>query len=128
MVRLILAENGGGRLLHFRGENVRINVTKMLSDADLNCSEVITYRKSVLAPSNEILKQVQTSKNFLLPVFSSETVSIIEAWPLHFEGARVIAISQDVAAAAARLNPSHTTCADQSNLKGMIEATSRLIA
>ncbi|MDA9208301.1 uroporphyrinogen-III synthase [Octadecabacter sp.] len=128
LATLILRENPAGRHVHFRGENVRVNVMTILENAGMSCMEVVAYRKLINAPMSELSEVSMRVGSLLLPLFSAETVSILKEWPTSFEGSWVVAISKEVAEASMALKPLGVSIAERPNLHEMTQATVRLIA
>jgi len=128
LVELILQEKPIGQLVHFCGENVRVNVTAALVRVGLNCESCVTYRKAILAPTMDVAALNGFTKSWILPIFSAETVSILSEWPVEFERAWIVAISREVEVEAMGLKPAGTIIADRPDLPEMINATARLIA
>ncbi len=128
LASLILDENSAGRHVHFRGENVRENVMAILENGGMNCTEVVAYRKSINAPVSDLIDVEMRSKPWVIPLFSAETVSILQDWRTSFEGSWIVAISNEVADASLALKPQGVSCAKRPNLHEMTQATMRLIA
>jgi uroporphyrinogen-III synthase len=128
LVTLILRQRPNDALLHIRGEISRGDITKRLNDAGLRCKDVVAYRKAAKAPSQTIRDALAVNEMVILPVFSAETVSILETWPLNFEGCAVVAISDLVAGASATLLPLNVVVSPAPNVHAMAQATARLIA
>jgi uroporphyrinogen-III synthase len=128
LVRLILRQRPDVALLHIRGETSRGGIAKRLNDAGLKCQEVVAYRKAAKGPSQPICDALAVNQMVILPLFSAETVSILETWPLSFEGCTVIAISDVVAGACATLSPLNVVVSPAPNVQAMMQTTARLIA
>jgi uroporphyrinogen-III synthase len=128
LVTLILRQRRDVALLHIRGEISRGGIAKRLNDAGLKCHEVVAYRKAAKGPSQPIRDALSVSQNIIFPLFSAETVSILETWPLNFEGCTVVAISDVVAGASATLLPLNVVVSPAPNVHAMAQATARLIA
>lgn len=128
LVVLILGERPVARLMHFRGESVASEVAARLVEGGLDCVETVLYRKvasQIPATDRAILEGVL---NVVVPVFSAETVSILAEWELDWSGFHVVAISEKVAGAAAKLNPAKITVVPAPNTVEMTQAVARLIA
>lgn len=128
LVAMILAQNGTGAILHFRGETSVGDIIGAVKSQGISAEEVVVYRKSPQAPDRNILTSVSYESHVILPVFSAETVSIIETWEVDFSLCHVVAMSDAVATAAARLNPASIKVAQSPNQDAVVDATSLLIA
>lgn len=128
LVALILAQSPSGSLHHIRGEISRGNVMDRLVEQGINCSDVIAYRKVPLSPDLIAVERLRNARNLIFPVFSAETVSIIESWGAQLEGHIVVAISEAVAEASRSLRPIKTIVSERPDMRGMAAATARLIA
>ncbi len=128
LVTLILEGKPRGRLVHFRGEKIRVFVTDRLNAENLNCLEIVNYHKRLNRPTAQQLAVLQEGRPCVAPVFSGETVSIIGDWDIPFDQVTMVAISPEVAEVAKGLQPFAVTCAQEPDLGAMVRATSRLIA
>lgn len=125
---LILNQRPKGRLVHFRGEIVAHKLAVTLTNAGLDCAEAVVYRKAKNQMVTEHRDQIERASAILIPVFSSETVSIIEGWGMDLSHSHVIAISPDVATVSSRLAPTEITVLMKSTSAEMTQAVARLIA
>lgn len=125
---LILDTQPEGKLLHLRGEVAKGDIAATLEQAGLKCSEVVTYHKVALVPDAMTFNQIGGVKAAVFPVFSGETVSIVENWGVNFGAATIVAISEDVARAARALAPKRIVTAEHPSRAAMTQATARLIA
>lgn len=128
LVALILDRKPREKLLHVRGEISRGDIMGILNAAGLNCHERIVYRKKPCQPVDEIVAALAADRNFVIPLFSGETVSIIADWALNIDGQNLVAISADVASEAQCLNPSEIVISDRPNMASMVRTTVRMIA
>lgn len=128
LVALILEQKPEGRLLHLRGEVSHGNVSALLKDAEIECSEIVTYRKSPIPPNEAVVVALNTTSKVIVPLFSAETVSILASWGCDFSNAQVVAISDAVAQEAARLHPALVVTADRPDQASMVVQTAALIA
>lgn len=125
---MILEHGSSAGMVHFRGENVRIDVKEILVGAGLKCADTVVYRKSICGISDEGAALTVSTGSFIVPIFSSETVSIIQTWNINFAQAWVVAMSEDVASSAICLEPESISTLERPNLNEMAQITSRLIA
>ena len=72
--------------------------------------------------------KLQAVDRIILPLFSAETVTILEGWNQIPPGCVCIAISQLVADEARCLNPSETIVSPRPDLPSMTQAVAGLIA
>jgi uroporphyrinogen-III synthase len=128
LTALILAQAPQDRLVHVRGETSVGNVNATLQGGGLNSAEIVAYRKNSIAPDRAMLDKIKEAKVLVIPLFSAETVSILMDWPVGFEAAHVIAMSDAVATQARDLDPASVTLSDNPDLPSMVAATARLIA
>lgn len=128
LTALILEGQPKGKLLHLRGEVAKGGIAATLQTSGLACSEVVTYQKVALVPDALTFDQIGAAMATIFPVFSGETVSILESWGLDFEAATVVAISADVAKVARVLEPKSIVTATHPDRAAMTQATARLIA
>ncbi|MFT5867378.1 MAG: uroporphyrinogen-III synthase [Gammaproteobacteria bacterium] len=128
LVRLILRQRPNDTLLHIRGAISSGGVAERLSEAGLQCQDVVAYRKAARRPSQLVCDALDDSRTVIVPLFSTETVSILQSWSLHFDDCRVVAISEAVAVASAILSPRSIVTSDAPNIHAMAQTTSRLIA
>jgi len=128
LVEVILNSESSGRLLHLRGENTHVNVIKTLKQRGFFADEIVIYRKKILQPVSTQIAELENPGPVISPVFSSETVSIIEKWPIDFSKIYFVAISDDVAATATSLSPLKVISAKRPTLPSMLAAISLLIA
>lgn len=128
LVALILRQRPDDALLHIRGAIARGDITKSLNEAGLRCQDVVVYRKATRGPSQTARDALESSEMVIIPLFSAETVSILENWPLHFGGCVVVAISDAVAGASRVLSPLNILVSDANDMRAMAQATARLIA
>ena len=126
--KMILRSDLRDRMIHFRGENVRIDVKAILEEAGLTCADTVIYRKVIARVPEGLLDVLNSTDVFIVPMFSGETVSIIEDWGLDLERAWVVAISEEVALNAQNLNPKGISTAANPNLDEMVRIMTRLIA
>lgn len=128
LIKVILADAPKQTLVHLRGQVSIGNVSSGLTSGGLTCVDVVTYRKQPVSPKPEVMASVGVSPNLILPVFSSETVSIIADWDLDFSAAHAVAISLAVAEVIENLTPLTTTVSSRSDMRSMVAATASLIA
>lgn len=128
LIELILRQYPSDALSHLRGEVSQGDVIGKLQSAGLNCRDVVLYRKSHLAPTEEAVGLDTGERIVIVPLFSAETVSILAGWPMSFTGCVVVAISEFVGQAAGVLNPGHISISDAPNMEAMALATGRMIA
>ena len=126
--KMILRSDLRDRIIHFRGENVRIDLKTILGAAGLTCTDTVVYRTVVAAVPDGLPDVLDSTDVFIVPVFSGETVSIIGDWGLDLNRAWVVAISEEVASDAQRLNPKGISTAANPNLDEMVRIMTRLIA
>lgn len=128
LTALILEARPTGKLLHLRGEVAKGDIAATLQAEGLDCRELVVYQKVALTPDALLLDQIEKAARVIWPMFSGETVSIIESWGMDFTGATVVAISKDVAQAARALVPSRIIRAERPDRAAMTQATVRMIA
>lgn len=128
LCEVILRESPKEQLLHIRGESTVGDVRATLSRNDLQCDEVVAYRKEISVIGPQDVDHLRDLDQCILPVFSAETVSIIASWPLEFPTVHIVAISSDVARHAERLRPASVTISDRPDVIAMVAQTARLIA
>ena len=126
--KMILRSDSCGGMIHFRGENVRVDVKAILKDAGLTCADAVIYRKAVAGVPEGLREALNSAGDFILPVFSAETVSIIGDWRLNLSRAWIVAISEEVALDAQNLHPKGISTAANPNLDEMVRIMTRLIA
>ncbi|KAG1713739.1 hypothetical protein GQR58_002206 [Nymphon striatum] len=100
LCQLILRDNPQGKLLHIRGEVSHGNVMQVLVHGGLECHEVVVYTKQPRCPDVSVRNMISSLQYFILPIFSTETVSIIASWGINLNAAHVVAISELVASEA----------------------------
>ena len=128
LVALILSQRPDGALLHIRGEITHGEVAQQLNKAGLFCQEVVAYRKAVRGPSQSAREVASENQMIIVPLFSVETVKILEKWALSLDGCTVVAISGPVAGASTVLSPLNTIISNTPDFYAMLQATARLIA
>ena len=128
LVDLILSERPAGRLLHVRGETSVGDVSGRLKASGLRVEEVVVYRKQIgdLTVLGKALKAIKS--DFIIPLFSAETVSILVHSGSDFSSFHAVAISTAVAEAATKLSPASITVSAAPTQAEMVAAVSRLIA
>lgn len=128
LVEVILDRRPAGSLVHIRGETSHGNVSDRLNAAGLTCADVISYRKSRRDKPNDLTDILSAGRTIILPIFSAETVSIIQDWGLPLSGAHIVAISPKVGRMTEVMQPIAVTVVDTPDVASMTQAVVRLIA
>lgn len=128
LINMILSRHRDETLIHIRGEVSHGNVSFALRKAGLRCQEVIVYRKRPMLPTKEATAVFESGHPVVLPLFSSETVSIIAKWPFDFTASKIVAISPLVARESQTLSPLEVHVCQQPNMAEMARLSARLIA
>lgn len=128
LIALILSEKPEVALVHMRGEKSHGNVTGELLSKGLRVREQVIYKKQKMPPSTQLLDDSVGLDKAILPLFSAETVSIINGWQLKWPACYAVAISPAVAAEIRTPMRAEITIAARPNHEAMIAACACLIA
>lgn len=128
LIALILARRPKLRLIYFRGEVSKENISAALNAAGLVCHDQIVYRKAPCGPTPEAIAALEGAGDIVLPLFSAETVSILANWRLDFSRSHIVAMSADVGEAAQVLRPQSLAIAAHPDQDTMAHGVAGLIA
>lgn len=98
LVRQIIASGETKQLVHVRGAHTRGDLANRLTQAGLNCSEVIAYRQVPQAPTAELMMAWAGQDPLLFPFFSPRSTLIL---PKTKAGADLYAVAMSDAVANA---------------------------
>ncbi|MBS1302416.1 uroporphyrinogen-III synthase [Loktanella sp. SALINAS62] len=127
LVALILADRPGGRLVHLAGAHRRGAVAETLTHAGLTCDTVVVYRQIALHPPKALLAAAHADAPLVAPLFSPRSAGILNL-PDRTAPVYVVAMSDAVAQAAAKFDPTQTLTAAHPSADGMLETTLKLFS
>ena len=128
LLPLIRAQHRGGGLVHARGEEVAVPLADLLNSAEIETKEVVVYRQQACALEPAIRAQLARAGLVVAPLFSPRSADRLVQELGDWRGRIwVAAISATVAERAGPLRPERLEVAERPDLRGVLEALTRLI-
>lgn len=111
-----------GRIVHIAGKHVVGDVAAQLCGSGLNCIEVAAYDQAICRPTDELQTAMSGVLPLVIPLFSARSGLMLTTMPWRSQ-THIIAISQNVAEAAADWGADVIKIARKPDEKAMIDAT-----
>lgn len=122
LLRRILADAPEGKLVHFRGEHMRVDVAAQLREKGLDAVDIVAYRQEAEPLEQEARALLEREKPVILPLFSPRSAAqVAKAGPFRAP-LWIVAISEAVAREAEPLGAQKMIVTDQPDGEMMIAA------
>lgn len=115
-----------GPLLHCRGAYARVDLAKRLTAIGISCDDLVVYAQKSRALSAEARAALGGETPVILPLYSPRSAALVADQGPFNAPITVIAISNAVASAAARLDPKSVILADHPDGAAMLAAITDL--
>ncbi len=122
LLRLILAKEDRGPLLHLRGEHARGDIAPRLRAAGREARDAVAYRQDERRLTAEAQAVLAGREAVVLPLYSPRSAAILAAQGPFAAPLRVIAISRATLRAAGMLGAAETLIIGNPDGRGMLAA------
>ena len=122
LLRRILADAPEGKLVHFRGEHMRVDVAARLRESGFEAVDIVAYRQEAEPLGTEARALLERENPVILPLFSPRSAAqVAKAGPFRAP-LWIVAISEAVAREAESLGAQKMIVTDQPDGEMMIAA------
>jgi uroporphyrinogen-III synthase len=120
LLRRILADAPEGKLVHFRGEHMRVDVAARLRESGFEAVDIVAYRQEAEPLCEEARALLERENPVILPLFSPRSAAqVAKAGPFRAP-LLIVAISDAVAQEVACLSPKHVIVTPEPDAEFMV--------
>lgn len=123
LIDMVIKARPDGEIVHLRGAHATGQIVENLTQAGLTCHAKVVYAQEDEAPSDALLRALGETGPLIIPVFSPRSAALLTKTMPHRAPLILIAMSESVAAVAAKITKADVITVNFPDKSRMIAAT-----